>query len=270
MKEQKPGYCTLCRSRCGSLNTVENEKLVAVEPLPGHPTGGALCAKGRAAPEIADSPRRLTRPLRRTRPKDDPDPGWTEVTWDEALDDIARRMREIADAHGPQAVAFAATTPSGTPMVDSIDWVERLVRAFGSPNLLYAVENCGWHKDYAHELTFGADIGAPDYDAADLIILWGHNPARTWLAQATRIADARRRGARVVVIDPKRGGSGQQCDLWLGVRPGSDAALALGALRHLIHERSHDEDFVRSWTNAPYLVDLATGRLVRSAELPGH
>ncbi|MFD5389619.1 molybdopterin-dependent oxidoreductase [Streptomyces sp. NPDC127074] len=269
MRELKPGYCTMCRSRCGSLNTVENGKLVAVEPLPSHPTGGALCSKGRAAPEITDSVRRLTKPLRRTRPKGEADPGWVEVSWDEALEDIAQRLLRIKAESGAESVAFAATTPSGTPIVDSIEWVERLVRTFGSPNLIYAVENCGWHKDYVHELTFGDGIGSPDYDGADLIVLWGHNPARTWLAQATRIADARRRGARVVVIDPKRKGSGQQADLWLGIRPGSDAALALGAIRHLISERSFDEEFVRSWTNAPFLVDRATGRFVKGSEIPG-
>lgn len=267
MKEQKPGYCTLCRSRCGSLNTVENGKLVAVEPLPGHPTGGALCSKGRSAPEIAGSVRRLTKPLRRTRPKGDPDPGWVEVSWDEALDDIAHRLLRIKSESGAESVAFAATTPSGTPMVDSIEWVERLVRGFGSPNLIYAVEVCGWHKDYAHELTFGDGIGAPDYDQAALILLWGHNPARTWLAQATRIADARRRGARVVVIDPKRRGSGQQADLWMGIRPGSDAALALGAIHHMISRRTYDEEFVKSWTNAPFLVDCATGLFIRGPEV---
>ncbi|MFK5073572.1 molybdopterin-dependent oxidoreductase, partial [Klebsiella pneumoniae] len=79
---------------------------------------------------------------------------------------------------GAEAVAFGVTTPSGTPMVDSFEWVERFIRGFGSPNLIYSVEICGWHKDFAHALTFGRGIGFPDYDNADAIILWGHNPAR--------------------------------------------------------------------------------------------
>ncbi|MEQ3550228.1 molybdopterin-dependent oxidoreductase [Pseudonocardia nematodicida] len=267
MTEQIAGYCTLCRSRCGSLNLVEDGRLVGVQPLSPHPTGGALCAKGRAAPEIAGSPRRLTAPLRRTNPRTSADPGWVEVSWDEAITDIAGRLNDIKAGAGAEAVAFAATTPSGTPIVDSIEWVERLIRRFGSPNLIYAVENCGWHKDYAHALTFGRGIGAPDYDEAETILLWGHNPARTWLAQAGRVADARRRGATVVVIDPKRAGSGQQSDLWLRVRPGTDAALALGAVRHLLHTGTYDAGFVRSWTNAPVLVDSATGRFVTADRL---
>ena len=152
-------------------------------------------------------------------------------------------------------------------MVDSFEWVERFVRLFGSPNLIYAVEICGWHKDYAHALTFGRGIGAPDYEKADTIVLWGHNPTRTWLAQATRVADARRRGATVVVVDPKRGGSGEAADLWLPIRPGADGALAMGAIRHLLTTARYDMTFVRNWTDAAFLVDTATGHLLRAVEM---
>ncbi len=246
---------------------VDNGRLIGVESLPGHPTGGALCAKGRAAPEMAHSPRRVTKPLRRTAPREAADPGWSEISWDEALDEIAQRLSEIRKVSGAEAVAFAVTTPSGTPMVDSFEWVERFIRCFGSPNLIYAVEICGWHKDYAHALTFGRGIGVADYDRADVIVLWGHNPARTWLAQATRIANARRRGARVAVVDPKPNGSGQEADIWLRIRPGADGALAMGAIRHLIATKSFDAGFVTRWTNGPFLVDTSTGRFVRASEL---
>ncbi|MEH3148631.1 MAG: molybdopterin-dependent oxidoreductase [Methylobacterium frigidaeris] len=270
MIEVKAGYCTLCRSRCGSLNEVEDGRLVSVRPNPDHPTGAALCAKGRAAPELVGSPRRLTVPLRRTRSRHHPDPGFVPISWDEALAEIASRLGGIRAQRGAEAVAFAVTTPSGTPMVDSFEWVERFIRVFGSPNLIYAVEVCGWHKDYAQALTFGRGIGAADYDRADVIVLWGHNPARTWLAQATRVAAARRRGATVAVVDPKRGGSGEDADLWLRVRPGTDAALAMGAIRHLIATQRYDTPFVRRWTNAPFLVDRDTGRFVRACDLrPG-
>lgn len=261
------GYCTLCRSRCGSETVVRDNRVVSIEPLRDHPTGGALCAKGRASPEMVHSSVRLRTPLRRISPKGDPNPQWEEISWEEALDEVASRLGEIRRVDGPEAVAFAITTPSGTPMVDSFEWVERFVRCFGSPNLIYAVEVCGWHKDYAHELTFGRGIGFADYENADVILLWGHNPARTWLAQASRIADARSRGAKVVVIDPKPNGSGQQADLWLRVRPGADSAIAMGAIRHLIKTNTCNEAFVRRWTNACMLVSQQTGRLVRAEDL---
>jgi len=262
-----PGYCTLCRSRCGSVNEIQDGRLVKVSPLQGHPTGGALCAKGRAAPELVASPLRITQPMRRTAPRNAADPQWEEISWGKALDEIAQRLRTAKAQGGAESVAFAVTTPSGTPMVDSFEWVERFIRRFGSPNLLYAVEVCGWHKDYAHALTFGRGIGVPDLEQADVVILWGHNPARTWLAQATRVGSARQRGAKVVVIDPKQDGSGQQADLWMPVRPGADGALAMGAIRHLLNTESFDADFVRQWTNAPFLVDIESGRLLRADEL---
>ncbi|WP_123295301.1 molybdopterin-dependent oxidoreductase [Comamonas sp. BIGb0124] len=261
------GYCTLCRSRCGSVNEIQDGRLVKVSPLQGHPTGGALCAKGRAAPELVASPLRITRPLRRTAPRDAADPRWQEISWDEALDEIAGRLLGAKAQGGAESVAFAVTTPSGTPMVDSFEWVERFIRGYGSPNLLYAVEICGWHKDYAHALTFGRGIGVPDLEAAEVVILWGHNPARTWLAQASRVGSARQRGAKVVVVDPKQDGSGQQADLWMPVRPGADGALAMGAIRHLLATESFDADFVRQWTNASLLVDTETGKLLRADEL---
>ena len=147
MKQRIPGYCSLCRSRCGAITVVEDGRVVGVEVLNNHPTGGALCAKGRAAPEIVASPRRLTVPLKRTRPRDAADPGWVEVSWDEALTEIADRLGRIRAESGAETVAFGVTTPSGTPMVDSFEWVERFIRGFGSPNLIYSVEICGWHKD---------------------------------------------------------------------------------------------------------------------------
>ncbi|OIS92859.1 molybdopterin oxidoreductase [Brucella cytisi] len=270
MARKIPGYCTLCRSRCGSMTVIERKRLVGVEPFGEHPTGGALCAKGRAAPELVYSPRRLKKPLRRTAPKGARNPGWTEISWDEALTTVAERLDIVRKESGAEAVVFAMTTPSGTPIVDSSEWIERFVRCFGSPNLLYAVEVCGWHKDYAHALTFGRGIGFPDYEQADTIVLWGHNPARTWLAQASRIADAKQRGAKVAVIDPKPDGSGQMADLWLRIRPGADAALAMAVIRHLIATETFDRDFVAHWTNAPFLIENGSGRFLRANDVfPG-
>lgn len=265
--KQFTGYCTLCRSRCGSVNHVENGRLVAVTPLASHPTGGALCAKGRAAPEMMAKSQRLLRPLKRTNPRGAADPGWREIGWSQAMDEVAAGLAAARERDGAESVAFAVTTPSGTPMVDSFEWVERFIRLFGSPNLIYAVEVCGWHKDYAHALTFGRGIGIPDLEHTDTMLLWGHNPARTWLAQAARIAAARQRGAKIVVVDPNREGSSQQADLWIRVRPGADGALALGAIRHLLETRRFDHDFVVRWTDGPYLVDSTSGELLRAVDL---
>ncbi|WP_033287893.1 molybdopterin-dependent oxidoreductase [Amycolatopsis jejuensis] len=258
------GYCTLCRSRCGAVYTIESGALRGVRPDPAHPTGTAMCPKGRAAPELVASPDRLRRPLRRTTPRSDSDPRWREISWDEAMREFAGRLSDIRATSGAESVAFAVTSPSGTPMSDSIDWVERFIRLFGSPNTLYATEICNWHKDFAHAFTFGSALPAPDYAGTDFAVLWGHNPAKSWLAQSAALAAS---DAKLAVIDPRRSTSAVQADHWLRVRPGTDGALALGVARLLLDRRGHDEAFVRSWTNAPLLVRTDTGRFLRAADL---
>ncbi|MEI2418235.1 molybdopterin-dependent oxidoreductase [Orrella sp. JC864] len=270
MSAQISGYCTLCRSRCGTLNTVRGDALVRVQADTGHPTGSATCPKGRAAPELVHSPHRMLYPMRRTTPKGSADPGWQQITWDQALDEIAARFGRIRQESGPEAVAFGVTTPSGTPLSDSIDWIERFVRAFGSPNIAYGTEVCNWHKDFAHAFTFGCGIPVADYPNADLILLWGHNPSNTWLAQANAIGEGRRAGARLLVVDPQRTALAAQADAWLPVKPGTDAALALGLAHLLLASERYDHAFVRDWTNAPLLVRADTGRLVRAGDVDKH
>src|SRR3982750_2175327 len=102
--ERIPGYCALCVSRCGSIAVVEDGRFVALEPDPSHPTGQAICAKGRAAPELVYSEQRLLHPLKGPRPKGDHDACWQRITWDEALDLSAAALRRIADQHGPESV----------------------------------------------------------------------------------------------------------------------------------------------------------------------
>lgn len=264
---EEHGWCALCRSRCGTVNTIVGDRLVKVAPDPGHPTGRAVCPKGRAAPEIAHSSRRLLRPLKRTRPKTDPDPGWQEVGWDEALDDIAARLDGIRRESGAEAVAFALSSPSGTALSDSFDWILRFIRLFGSPNICDAMEICNWQKDYAHKFTFGYGMPTPEFAKSDLILLWGYNPANSWLAHSGAVAAAQAAGAKVVVIDPKKSGHALQTPHWMRLRPGTDGVLALGLAHLLIESRGYDEDFVRRWTNAPLLVDRATGLLLRGADV---
>lgn len=267
MPTQKSGYCTLCRSRCGTLSTIRDDALIRVEPDTSHPTGQAMCPKGRAAPELVHSPHRILQPMRRTTPKSDPDPRWETITWDQALTEIAAKFKQIRKESGAEAVAFGVTTPSGTPLSDSIDWIERFVRAFGSPNIAYGTEVCNWHKDHAHAFTFGCGMPVADYPNADLIMLWGHNPTNTWLAQANAIAEGRRAGARLLVIDPRRTALAADADVWLQVKPGTDAALAMGLVHLLLEAGQYDHAFVRDWTNAPLLVRADTGRFLRAGDI---
>lgn len=264
--QEKKGYCTLCRSRCGTLNTVRGDMLLQVRPDTSHPTGSAMCMKGKAAPELVHSPNRVLYPMRRTNPKGAADAGWQRISWDQALSEIAAKLACFKRESGAESVVFGVTTPSGTPMSDSIDWVERFIWSFGSPNICYATEICNWHKDFAHVFTFGCGMPTADYRNAEVILLWGTNPTNTWLAQADAIGKGRRNGARLIVIDPRPTALAREADVWMPVRPGTDGALAMGIARQMIVTGNIDHAFVREWSNAPLLVRGDTGRFLRERD----
>ena len=211
---QVQGYCGLCIARCGTVATVTDGKFTGLAPDPTHPTGAAICAKGRAAPELVYHNDRLKRPLRRTRPKGDADPGWEEISWDAALDQIAAAMRRIAEQHGPEAVAFSQSSPSTTAIADSAAFVVRLMNAFGTPNHVSALELCGWGRGYATRYVFGVGsvaTGSAGGAMANIaesgcLILWGYNPSFTRITHATATVAGLKRGMKLIVIDPRNAG----------------------------------------------------------------
>ncbi|HMP07945.1 MAG TPA: molybdopterin-dependent oxidoreductase, partial [Lacipirellulaceae bacterium] len=262
-----PSFCVQCRSRCGCTAVTENGVLVGIEASPSHPSGLKLCPKGQASPELVYHPDRLTTPLLRKSPKGSSKVEWEPMTWRDAIANIAERMNHIRAAHGAEQVAFSVTTPSGTQISDGISWIERFVRAYGSPNTIYATEICNWHKDFASRFTYGTDIGTPDFANTDCVLLWGNNPAATWLARSVEIQKAIKRGAKLVVVDPKPTLYARRADAWLRVRPGTDQALALGLANALIARGSYDRRFMQDWSNGPLLIRLDTGLFLREADL---
>lgn len=269
MQESKLGWCALCRSRCGATFVVEDGKLASVGPDPNHPTGKALCVKGRAGPEILYSPDRILYPQKRTNPKDSEDPGWVRIGWDEALAIVGAKLREIRSRYGAEGIAFSTTTTAATAISDGNEWIERLIRLSGSPNWVSTTEICNWHRDSTNCLTYGAPLPYPDWQNTDLVVLWGFNPSSVWLDQATQVAQARARGAKVLVIDPRRFGFANDADHWLRVRPGSDGVLALGMIRHLMERGLFASPFLRRWSNAALLVG-ADGEFLRAKDLQDH
>jgi len=261
------GYCALCTAHCATIATVENGRVTRLDPDHNHPNGGVMCIKGKAAPELVYNRDRLDYPLKRTRPKGEADPGWQRVSWDEALDDIARRILDIRERHGAQAIVLAKGTKSGTSVDDAERWLGRLLYSIGSPNWVSTTHVCNWHKDTAFSYTFGANLPTPDLEHSKTFLLWGHNPSATSLILAHDIVQARSRGMKTVVIDPRRIGIGAQADILLQPRPGSDGALALALIHCLMEESWYDADFARRWTNGVLLLNVATNRLLTEADI---
>jgi len=264
--QQIHGYCALCISRCGCIATVEDGVLLKVEADPAHPTGGAFCAKGRAAPELVGSPERLLHPMRRIGPRGSAT-GWERIGWDAALDEIAAAMRNAASTSGPESVAVSVTTPSGTAISDSFAWIHRLARSFGTPNVVFATENCNWHKDFSPQYTFGSGIGMPELQQSGCLMLWGTNPSASLLSLSLEIRKARKRGMKLIVIDPRDAGLARGADIWLRPRPGTDGALALALAQAMLEEGNVDQQFLGRWSNGPFLVRTDTGFFLRAADI---
>lgn len=263
------GYCAQCKSRCGSIATVSTDgHLLSVRPDREHPNPG-FCVKGSAAPQIVHSPARLMFPLRRTRPKDAADPGWERISWEEALALTARRLTELASSHGPESVVFTRPAPGGSHAGDWVTYLQRLASAFGTPNVMTTGHICSWGRGPGSSYTYGRALPTAHYEAAQTMLVWGHNPAVSHVQTWRRIRTAQRRGARLIVVDPRATATAARADLWIRVRPGTDAALALGVVHVMLARGRFDRDFATRWTNGPMLVDASTGRFLRAGDVAG-
>ena len=261
MTEKIRTYCAMSKSRCGVVATVEDGRFVRLEPDADHPNRG-ICIKGQAAPELVYDPGRLRYPLRRTTPKSDPDPRWARVGWDEAMDEIVQRLGGLRDRYGAESVFFYRGASGGSASAEYEPWLIRFASLFGSPNTVSTGHICSWHKDNGSRYTYGTGIPNPDFERTACILLWGHNPNASWPTQAIRIFAARKRGARLIVIDPRDIPLARKADLWLKVRPGTDGLLALSFLNVMLAEKLYDAEFVRDWTNARLLVREGSGELL--------
>jgi anaerobic selenocysteine-containing dehydrogenase len=268
--------CNFCHVRCPAVVEIQDERVIRIDADAEHPFGGLMCVKGKAAGELRDHPDRLLFPLKRVGPKTQAaastaDPGmWQRVSWDEALADIARQLQEIKAESGAEAIVFGKGTPSGTGLVDAERWLKRLSNLLGTPNTISTTHLCQWPRDEGTRYTYGVRMPTPDLERSGCFLLWGCNPSATNIRMAHAIQQARARGMKLITVDPRRVGVATQSDLHLFVQPGTDGALAL-SIAHVLVERGWiDADFVRDWTNAPFLVRRDSGRLLRWSEVaPG-
>jgi anaerobic selenocysteine-containing dehydrogenase len=252
------GLCGICPGGCGVKIQMEDGCINQIAPLRGHPQG-ICCPRGTRAREIVYSPDRLRYPLKRTGPRGDG--SFERVSWDEALDTIADQLKHIASQYGPQAVCmytgrgtferslWELLSPAGVR--ESSAW--SLLFPFGSPNTTGVGSICYVaHGVIAPVTTFGVwDIDTfTDIEHSDLIVVWGGNPATdSPPINLNRIRDAQKRGAEVVVIDHRRTEMVRATrGRWIGIRPGTDGALALSMIQVIIEEGLYDQRFVENWT----------------------
>jgi anaerobic selenocysteine-containing dehydrogenase len=240
-----PSTCWECGTICGSLVTVKDGRVTKVGPNPGHPaTRGAFCVKGiLGAPGWTYHDSRLLRPLRRAGARGEG--RWREISWDEALDVMADRLADVRARYGPLALAGAV---SGAFFSRGLT-VALLLRSVGSPNWLINQDLCGGCRALSDRITGLTIDRGEDIEATRCALVVGRNPTAADPAQWQALRRAKARGARMIVVDPKRTPAADAADLWLRVRPGTDAALALSMIHVLVTEGLHDRGFVGRWTH---------------------
>jgi assimilatory nitrate reductase catalytic subunit len=248
--------CPYCGVGCGILAMPDGEGGAAIAGDPDHPANfGRLCSKGAALGETLGLETRLLHPMLRE------DGALVRTDWDTALDQVADGFRRIVARDGPDAVAFYL---SGQLLTEDYYVANKLMKGFiGSANVDTNSRLCMASSVAGHRRAFGADTVPglyEDFDQADLIVLVGANAAWCHPVLFQRMVENRRaRGAKIVVIDPRRTATADEADLHLAIKPGMDSALFCGLLVHVVNGDSFHRDFVASHT-ADFASSLARAR----------
>ncbi|MGE0545740.1 MAG: molybdopterin-dependent oxidoreductase [Kofleriaceae bacterium] len=241
-----PTTCFNCESACGLLAYIDRDTLEVrkLEGNPEHPgSRGRNCAKGPATLNQVTDPDRILFPLKRAGERGEG--RWVQVSWDEALDDIASRIRKALVDQRPNEVMYHV----GRPGEDG--FTERVLAAWGVDGHNSHTNICSSGGRAGYQFWMGFDRPSPDYANADVILLVsahlesGHyfNP------HAQRIMEAKQRGAKLIVLDVRMSNTATHADHWLAPQPGSEAAIFLAVANHLIATRRYNREFVRRWWN---------------------
>ena len=248
MKVEHASVCPLdCPDTCSLTVTVEDERVVNIRGSHANPyTDGVLCAKvPRAYPEFVHGERRVRTPLRRVGPKGEGK--FVRISWAKALDEIHARVTAVIAEHGPQAVMpFNYAGPHGFLAGGSMDL--RFFYRMGA-SLLDRKPLCGGIRTEAWVGTFGAvpGIRPEQVEHARLIVAWGNNVTWSNLHLTPIINRAKRAGAKLVAVDPRRTKIAEQADLHLALRPGTDVVLAWAVAAELERRGALDRAFVDRW-----------------------
>src|SRR4030042_5368716 len=232
--------CTLCYHSCGTKITVEEGKAVKVEGLDAHPLNkGKLCPKGEAALDNIYDPNRLKYPIKRVNNR------WERLSWDQALSEIAGKLLKLKEEFGP-SVLGVFNGSIGVENLEMVGLTQRFKAAFGSPNFFSVESICYRMRIRPRQITFGK-YPTEELDS-NLYILWGHNPEESDFPLKLAIEENLKKGAKIVVIDPKRIPLADRAEMYLRIRPGTDGAMALAMINVIIKEKLYDEDFIDQYT----------------------
>ena len=265
-----PAHCGI--DACGITAHVRGDRVVKVEPAEfPDPKYRRICLRGLSSLDITYHPERLQYPMKRVGERGEGK--FERISWDEALDFIAGKLKKIAAEHGWPAIAWVLGGPgAGTTKFGGYLRLASLTQStrvsawgYGDAGL-----PCGSRVIFGTQFPYGLLFGQlwTDTPEADMVVVWGANPGESQPLNLMRpIMDAKARGARLVVIDPRFSVTASKADQYVGVKPGTDAALALG-LVHVIFEKGlQDDAYIIRHTVGPYLVRDDNGQYLRGRDI---
>jgi len=259
-----PGGCNICFNCCPTQYHLKNGKVIRVTGNEDDPQWkGKVCPKSQFLLQLHNSPDRLTQPLKRVGERGEGK--FVPITWDQALDEIAAKMEAVRAEHGPEALAIFAGTRTGT--LTRKGYIRLFTQMWGTPNFTDTEPFCSEAKAVAYDQTLGMLGSGNSYTPGDLgsaalYVYFGDNQAESRPVHFGMINDWRlRNGARMVVVDPRLTVTASKADQWLGIRPGTDLALALALAHHVFQCNLHDRRFCTNWVEGweawrDYLFDM--------------
>jgi anaerobic selenocysteine-containing dehydrogenase len=234
-------HCRMCHGGCGVLVYTRKQKAVKIVGDPDCPVNhGTLCSKGIASLQLAYHPDRLSYPIRRVGPKGSGQ--WERISWDDALNVIAERMLYYRDRYGAESIVLGYGTGRENEAV-----IYRFANLLGSPNVLTAGHFCYGPRIATSILTCGTNPIVDYANGPKCIMVWGNNIviSNPDEYKGEPFSVALNRGAKLIAVDPRLTRIAARADVWLQLRPGTDAALALGMLNAIISDELYDRDFVK-------------------------
>jgi anaerobic selenocysteine-containing dehydrogenase len=240
--------CKSCHGGCGVLVTVEDGAITHIEGNPEAPTLGTMCSKGLSSIQHINHPDRLLYPLKRIGERGEGK--WQRITWDEALDTIEGKMKESIAKYGPSSIAVSQGTGRGYN-----EYTHRFARSIGTANIITPGYICHSPRLGLYGLVTGYGRLYCDYHG------WGGEFPKTQISWAKQLEISSADGEmavwflnslkhvkNLIVIDPRETALSSRATLWLQIRPGTDAALALAMINVIINEGLYDKEFVENWT----------------------
>jgi anaerobic selenocysteine-containing dehydrogenase len=240
IEKSEETFCRMCDERCGIIINFADGRIVDVTGSKNHPISkGRTCVKARVIGDYVYSPQRLLKPLKKTNK------GWEEIDLDRALDEIAEKIKCIQSKYGNKSVGVWKGEAIGFNQQE--DYARRFAHAQQTPTYLSNNTQCSMSRKLGY-ISIRGHYPAPDVLNSKCIVIWGANPMHSAAPLANMVMEARKKGAKLIVIDPKCSSIAMKADIFAQVKPATDGALALGLINRTICNKWYDEDFVANYT----------------------